>query len=395
MNLTFIHTSARVKFDDAGNMYTNGSYSMEVWERYLRIFDRITLVMRRDPVAYTQQEAAAQFNIISSEKISFQELPDTTRSVTKFFNPKVKQEISRIMEKAIRNADGVIVRLPGANQAVAYAKKHGKPCMVEVVGCPFDSLWNHSFRGKLLAIPYYFGLKRGMKKATSAIYVTNVFLQNRYPTPGMQTGCSDVVLEQIDDSVLEKRLSHIATSTGDKTVIGTTAAVNVAYKGQKYVIKALGKLKKRGITNFEYQLAGGGDQTALRKLAVSCDVEDQVVFLGSVPHEQVFQWLDTIDLYVQPSRQEGLPRALLEAMSRGLPAFGAKTGGIPELLDDQYIFSNTSRNIREITEILLGFTNENRITQAKRNFHVAKEYQKDILDQRRSAFMNQVFCGKE
>ena len=395
MKLLFVHNSARVKFDDTGNMYTNGSYSMKIWERYLRIFDSITLLMRRDSASYTQEEAAAQFNFISPERISFRELPNRRQSLLKFFNPKVKKERSKIIEEYVKKSDGVIVRLPGVQQAVTYANKYGKPCLVEVVGCPFGPLWHHSFRGKLMAIPSYFRLKKVMKQAPNAIYVTSQFLQNRYPTPGRQIGCSDVALQQLDETVLARRQAHINQRDGQKTVIGTAGAVHVAYKGQKYVIQALGKLKKKGITNFEYQLAGGGSQAALRKLAKKCGVEDQVVFMGSLPHDEVFRWLDSIDLYVQPSRYEGLPRALVEAMSRGLPAFGTNTGGIPELLDGKYLFSNNRENVREIAEILLGFTREDRLSQAERNFAVAKEYQQDVLDNRRNDFMMQVFCNKE
>ena len=96
-------------------------------------------------------------------------------------------------------------------------------------------------------------------------------------------------------------------------------------------------------------------KAAIQKL----DVEEQVKILGPMPHNEVFKWLETIDLYVQPSRQEGLPRALIEAMSRGVPAFGARTGGIPELLDEDFIFSNTNSNIDEICRILKSFNKDN------------------------------------
>ena len=42
--------------------------------------------------------------------------------------------------------------------------------------------------------------------------------------------------------------------------------------------------------------------------------------------------MDQVDIYIQPSLTEGLPRGLLEAMSRGCPAIASRVGGIPELL---------------------------------------------------------------
>ena len=105
-----------------------------------------------------------------------------------------------------------------------------------------------------------------------------------------------------------------------------------------------------------------------------------------MPHEKIFDWLDSIDIYVQPSRQEGMPRALIEAMSRGVPAFGANTGGIPELLSDQYLFSNSSTNINEIIEILNLFQKNTMIQLAEQNYEIAKEYQEKKLQEVRERF---------
>ena len=44
--------------------------------------------------------------------------------------------------------------------------------------------------------------------------------------------------------------------------------------------------------------------------------------MGGVPHNKIFQLLDDIDLYIQPSLQEGLPRSVVEAMSRACPIIG-------------------------------------------------------------------------
>src|SRR5699024_1154844 len=130
------------------------------------------------------------------------------------------------------------------------------------------------------------------------VYVTSKFLQNRYPTKGKNTNCSNVALTEFDDSILENRLDKIKDMNKEnKIIIGTTAAVDVRYKGQQYVIQALGKLKKRGIVNLEYQLIGGGNQEYLRSVCKRYDVIDQVKFLGSIPHDKVISWLDDIDLY--------------------------------------------------------------------------------------------------
>ena len=181
-----------------------------------------------------------------------------------------------------------------------------KPYLVEVVGCPWDSLWNYGIKGKIIAPSLTFSMKKQVKNAEYVIYVTKHFLQERYPTKGKSTNCSNVEIVNVHENVLNKRIDHIANKDGD-IIIGTAAAVNVPYKGQQYIIRALGKLKKKGITNYRYQLAGGGDRSRLESIIRECNVEDQVEFIGVLTHEQIFEWLDSIDIYAQPSRQEGLP----------------------------------------------------------------------------------------
>ena len=87
------------------------------------------------------------------------------------------------------------------------ADKLGKPVLVEVVACVFDALWNYDYRGKLLAYYKYFKYKQVIKKSVFVIYVTNKFLQSRYPTDGKSIGLSDVDLNMHDDLVLHKRLN--------------------------------------------------------------------------------------------------------------------------------------------------------------------------------------------
>ena len=95
-----------------------------------------------------------------------------------------------------------------------------------------------------------------------------------------------------------------------------------------------------------------------------------------------------MDVYVQPSRQEGLPRAVVEAMSRALPAIGTCVGGIPELLPPERLYA--SGDVRALAGIISGFTHKSLESEAQRNFAHAAEYARDVLDARREAFLGRV-----
>lgn len=149
---------------------------------------------------------------------------------------------------------------------------------------------------------------------------------------------------------MANRLKKIDSySKGCRLNIITVAAVNVRYKGQEYVIRAIAKLNKMGY-NYQYYLVGGGDNTFLNNVVKECEVEKYVHFIGALPHNKVIEVLDKMDIYIQPSKQEGLPRALIEAMSRALPAVGTRVAGIPELLHDDCLVKKGS--VSEIVRVL-------------------------------------------
>lgn len=366
------------------NKYYSPVLTNKMFERYFSVSNELRILIRTRDM--TSEEKAKGINQLKTGKISVVECPNLSSPKDMVASWK---KAKKIISEEIDKADLLFIRIPSliGSLAIDIAKSKKKKYLIELVGCPWDSYWNHSLQGKMIAIPYYLKMKKQVSEAKYVVYVTNEFLQHRYPTKGCSENCSNVELPAVDSEVLNKRIDKILNSNG-KCIIGTAAGVNVRYKGQQYIIEALGKLKENGITNFEYQLAGEGDQTFLKKVAENNNVTDCVHFLGSLSREKVFEWLDSIDIYAQPSRQEGLPRALIEAMSRGLPCFGARTGGIPELIEDKYIFSNTFKNISEICKILTEFSKDKMLEQSKRNFNESKKYSRNTIAERRMKIFN-------
>jgi glycosyltransferase involved in cell wall biosynthesis len=363
-----------------GRYYTSGSLNNKLFQRYKNCFGEVTVFAVERPATEDDTRHICEQNEVDCVHFTLVEKRNNLFSIIKN-RKKVKQ--------AVLNHDYLIIRLPSVYgiMAIIYARKLNKPYLIEMVGCPWDAFWNHSWKGKLVAPFMWYATKKAVKNAPYVVYVTNEFLQHRYPTTGRTIGCSNVALPTLDESVLDARLHKIEQITKYKPIVlGTTAAVDVRYKGQEYVIQAIAELNKQGY-NFVYRLVGGGDKARLQSIAEKYRVADKVIFEGSTPHERVFDYLDDIDIYVQPSQTEGLPRSLIEAMSRGCPCIGSNAGGIPELLDNAYIFSKG--NFKELATILASFDTEMMFEQAKRNFEFSKGYAKEIIETRRHKFLEE------
>lgn len=380
MDLLLVYED-KAALDCEGNVYIGTAFSNSALECYFQHFDHVTMLVRRADVSPDDTKRLSGMNKVTTDRLSVVFLPNPTEDLKSFIDPKVRREYKQTVLEQIKPDRAVIVRVPSDSGTIAadYCNKIGKPYLAEAIGCPWDSLWNHSLKGKALAPKMREDMRRVMRNAPYSVYVTNEFLQRRYPTEGITAAISDVELRPMEQSVLDTRLAHIRNHTV-KIKIATSGGL-VAYKGQQFVIQALAKLKEEGNTNFEYHLAGSGDDETLRNLAKELGVENQVIFEGRLAHEQMFPWLDEMDLYIQPSLQEGLPRAVMEAMSRGLPALGARTGGIPELLGEEYIFPR--KGVDAIARMLPAISSEEMERMAARNFERAKDYQKETLDKRR------------
>lgn len=352
-----------------GTVYTmGGKFPYSAWKSYLEVFGSIRVIARGQPSSDVGSLSAS-----SGKNVDFV-LCSGDRGVSRFASVFADR---RVVEREVDAADLVIARLPSelGLAACARARALGKPYLVEMVACPWDSLWNNGKVAARLYAPILWARTRRAAAGASVVrYVTASFLQQRYPAAGPTFVASNVQLSsserpQIDRLALERN--------GKPIVFGTIGALQTRLKGIQTAIDALGRLKReRPDLIFTYRVLGEGDSARLGGEAKNAGIDGRVTFDGTRPAgDAVLEWLDEIDIYLQPSFQEGLPRAMIEALSRRCLAIGSTAGGIPELLPSERL--HTPGDSRQLFRRILDVLDLDPIVadaERNRNFDVAKGY---------------------
>ena len=326
----------------------------------------------------TAQPITEHIGFLKPDHVSF--LLPTSKSIRQYI--KNKQLNRKTIEQMVKGKDLVIGYAPSlsAEEAQKAARKYGIPFMTFLVGSPWDILINHQrILAKMMAPVRLISTRKMLRNSEYAHYVTQQYLQNKYPTKGKTLGCSDINLGEFDLGALQRRIvkRNNMTSSSEIRLI-TVGSIDVIYKGQEFVMEAIAKLKKRGDSRYHYYLIGGHKGERLRQISQKLNIEDHVHFLGVKNIEEVFSWLDKCDIYLQPSLTEGLPRSVIEAMSKALPCIGFQTGGIPELLESQYVLKQ--KDVDGIVNALVELDNEDEYLRvAKRNYIEAHNYDHKIL----------------
>ena len=298
------------------------------------------------------------------------------------------------MQALVARHDAVIARLPSeiGFLAVSTARAAGKPCAVEVVGCPWDGLWHYgSLTGRAYAPVAWLRMRRALHLADHAIYVTNAFLQRRYPTQAPNTAAaSNVILKDVSPALLDARLARIAAlpdrAPDQPLRLGLIGTLRGRFKGIQTLLAALAQARA-DLPPVVLHILGGGDPAPWQAEAARLGVADLVQFDGTLPAgDPVLRWLDEIDLYLQPSLKEGLPRALIEAMSRGCPVLASTTAGIPELLPEPDLIP--PGDAAALARLLQRRATDRAwmAARARTNWETACDYRAEVLEERRSAF---------
>lgn len=334
------------------DFYTLNFALVHIKKLLLSVFEQVVFTTKYRDVSVLSEHEKSRLIKLNDANCSFK--PSHSYIYGKNFSSLTKiVSINNELKEIIIGVDFVYVMMPGILPSLAYyiAKKQSKKTLVFLGACPWDLFFNSGRRGGKISAPFFWFITRLIINDSKwTWYVTQEFLEKRYRSHHRVLKCSDVVINKLDNlQLIEKQSKLSKIGISNKIVIGSAGSVQVKHKGQQYVIKAIARLRKKGY-NFVYELAGSGNPLKLIELAKKLNILDSVSFKGILSEDEILRWYDKLDIYIQPSLQDGLPRALVEAMSRGCVCLGSNIGGIPELLKPELI--TKPANVSDIEKVL-------------------------------------------
>lgn len=236
-------------------------------------------------------------------------------------------------------------------------------------------------------------MKKACLNANGVSYVTRYALQEQYPSRARVNGySSDKYFESYYSSIIlkesffapKRNYSHIVNKI---KLVYTANNINNNVKGHDVVISVVKNLNEMGIDASVTFIGDGDLRPELEKMAKKLGVGSKVIFTGLLGSAmEVSEKLLEADMFILPTKAEGLSRAVIEAMAVGLPCLSTPVNGIPELLEAEYMFDPLDVNgfTNKIVELL---RTPEKMTQASiRNIDKAKEYEESVLQKRRIEF---------
>lgn len=370
--------------DQAGAVFSPGRLPYAAFERYLEWFDEVIVIGRFSPIAVRTPDLVTS----SGPGVTFALEHGYKRPSSLFWRSAA---IARYVDSVVSRVSAVIARLPSELGLIgaAAAKRQAKPLAVEVVAHAGQAYRSHgSIFGGIYGRLVDFRTARAIAQAEFALYVTDRFLQSLYPCTG-QSGCaSNVELPPRNPAWLHGRAERLAGSKAPFR-LGYIGSLQNRRKGLDLALEAVALLVGKG-HQVNLSIVGDGSDVFWREVACKLGIESHVEFQNPLPGSlAVQQWLREIDCLLHPSRAEGLPRVVIEAMWVACPLVASNAGGTSELIDEGVLFEIDDLGAMvEVIETLLS-TPALAHDIVKRHWDSSERFSKEYVRESRRMFWKQ------
>lgn len=368
-----------------GRYYAADQEAFDLYCRYLRVFECVRLVTR---CISSQTIGVSWIPLDIEPKIEYFPLPI-------FHGPKeylkVFWKTRKLAKESIKGCDVAILRVPSTVAMVVgkFVKKENKPYATEVVYDAEDGWRLSSGLSRLVWKKIDKDLRSLCYCAEGVSCVTERYMQRNYFSKKNNAFHSHY-------SSLALPISFYATTPkkfpqGNLFVVAHTSK-QIQFngrKGHKELVTAISLLNKKGV-NIRVKFAGEDYENGIEKLqqyANQLGVADKIEFVGYLDKTHLSSFLESSDLFVLPTKAEGLPRVIIEAMAKALPCISTKVSGNSELLDDEYLiedFYDVDALVNRIEKVV----NNHDVyeSESAKNLKKSLEYEEMLLQKRRDDF---------
>ncbi len=317
--------------DDEGKYYAPSIYNYKFLQRYLNVFDEVRFMGKIKPVDYIDIERCA---VVSGKNVEIYEIPwyqGIREMVSK------AEKIFPVYKDASKGCDCIIFRIAQIESFMVYLLGGRKlPYAVEVVNDP--EAWVDML--PLIRKFSVLMMRQMIKNAKGSAFVTEEILQKKYAIRKKKAGSftTNYSSVELDKKIIAKE-PMIFPKNEEFRIVHVSNLINNDMKGHKTLIDAAKIIAEHGYS-FKIAFIGEGDKiNDFKSYAYKIGVADKIQFIGRINKiNDLFAELKDSSLMVFPSVTEGLPRTVIEAMAVGLPVLSTFVGGIPELLDNKYLF---------------------------------------------------------
>ena len=360
-------------------VFTCGPYTHGFFERFLEVFDAVEVVAR----VRRRASVPGDYRRVDGPGVRVAALPEFNGAAA------LLQGLGAIGKQyaqlARRRDAAFLLRVPGLPQTLfwLFLLRYRRPYSLEVITDPDLDYRRRTYgsRGAFLLRPLMTrALRVQCRLAASTAYVTRHTLQALYPPGNERTySYSSLDLDEEAFALGEQTLARLRVQPDRlPTVhISFTGGLGRPQKGLDVLLRAAAELQAHH--RVELTIIGGGALLdTYRRVAEELGLGAQARFTGTICDPlRLYALLAQSDVFVLPTRREGLPRAIIEAMALGLPCIATPVAGVPELLEDPFLVppedpSALADKIRSVAE-----SKRLRLEASQRNRDAARAYARE------------------